>query len=597
MNRKARQRMPRLEDLGLIGNGQFAALVGSDGDVAWCCLPRFDSEPVFGALLDAAQGGRFQVAPAAGGAGRQRYLDNTNVLETVFEDADGAFRVLDFAPRFDQYQRAFHPAQLFRIIEPLRGTPRVRAVCDPILGWSRKRPAAIAGSNHVHYEGYESHLRLTTDVPLSYLRGQPFALTGRRHLALTWGAPIEEPLGPLADRFLTETVAYWRRWVKGCDVPALYQEQVIRSALALKLHCFEDTGAIVAASTTSIPESPGSGRTWDYRYCWLRDAFYVLAAFRRLNRFEEREKFTQWILDVAGGSPDLDLAPLYRVDGRSDLEESIVEGWAGFEGEGPVRVGNGAAKHRQNDVYGEIVLALTPVFLDERFRDERTPAALDLLRRLAQRGVAVAGTPDAGIWEYRTEWSPQAFSTLMSWAGADRAAMVMERHSPDDEPELRAGADRLRAELVARCWRPEIGAFVASYDGGDLDASVLQMVPLRFLPRQDERLSSTVDAIARGLGREGWIDRYRRDDGFGRPAVAFALCTFWMVQALTGLGRIVEARSLLESSFVALSPLGLLAEDYDPARRRLWGNFPQAYSHVGLIHAAFDASPRWPELL
>jgi GH15 family glucan-1,4-alpha-glucosidase len=300
----------RLEDLGLIGNCQFSALVHRDGTVVWCCLPRFDAEPVFGALLDRAEGGGFQVAPASGTSGLQRYLPNTNVLETLFDDESGAFRLLDFAPRFDQHERSFRPTQLFRILEPLRGQPRVRVTCDPRLGWSQRRPQVLAGSNHLQFEGFPAPVRLTTDVPLTHVAsGQPFALTGRRHLVLTWGHPIEEPLQPLADRFLDETVRYWRRWVKGCSVPVQFQEQVIRSALALKLHCFEDTGAIVAATTTSIPEAPGSGRTWDYRYCWLRDAYHVLGAFHVLGRFEERERFIQWLFDVAGGSHDLDLAP------------------------------------------------------------------------------------------------------------------------------------------------------------------------------------------------------------------------------------------------------------------------------------------------
>lgn len=589
--------MPRLEDVGIVGNGQFAAHVATDGDVVWCCLPRLDSEPVLAGLLDPGRGGRFRVAPASGAAGRQRYLDNTNVLVTEFEDAQGAFRVVDFAPRFEQHERAFHPTQLFRVVEPVRGTPRVCVTCEPVLGWSGRPAGRVAGSNHVRFEGYPAQLRLTTDVPLSYLGGQPFALTGRRHLALTWGAPIEEPLAPLADRFLAATTRYWRAWVKGCDVPPAWQEQVIRSALALKLHCFEDTGAIVAATTTSIPEAPGSGRTWDYRYCWLRDAYYVLGALRRLNRFEERERFTQWLFDVAGGSPDLDLAPLYRIDGRSDLAEVEQAGWAGYEGSGPVRAGNGAAGHRQHDVYGETALSLVPVFLDERFRDERSEAALGLVVRLARKAVQVAGTPDAGIWEYRTEWTPQTFSTLMSWAAADRVAAVLERQAPGAGADLAREASRLHAEILDRCWRPRLGAFSASYVTDDLDAALLQMVPLRFLPRGDPRLGGTVDAVARALGRGGWIDRYQHDDGFGAPQVAFVLCTFWLVQALAGLGRHEEARRRLEDTFEALSPLGLLAEDYDPAARRLWGNFPQAYSHVGLIHAAFDASPRWPEVL
>jgi GH15 family glucan-1,4-alpha-glucosidase len=589
--------MSRLEEIGLIGNGQFAAHLDATGGVVWCCLPRFDSEPLLGALLDAEGGGRFRVAPASGVPGRQAYLPNTNVLTTEFEDDAGAFRVIDFAPRFEQYQRAFHPAQLFRIVEPLRGTPRVRVECPPILGWTRRPAPQAQGSNHVRYEGFPAQVRLTTDVPLSYLEGQPFSLTGRRSLALTWGTPIEEPIAPLADRFLAETVRYWRRWVKECDVPPAYQAPVIRSALALKLHCFEDTGAIVAATTTSIPEWGGSGRNWDYRYCWLRDAYYALAAFRRLGRFEEREKFTQWILDVAGGAPDLALAPLYRVDGKSDLEEQVIAGWPGYEGSGPVRAGNAAALHRQNDVYGEAVLALTPVFVDERFNDERSPATLDLLKRLAQRALAVVGEPDAGIWEYRKNWSPQTFSAVMSWAGADRAAMVMERESPGSGARLAAAAARLRDEIVARCWRNGPRAFAGAYDADDLDASLLQMVPLRFLPRGDPRLASTVDAIARDLARGEWVDRYRIDDGLGTPHVAFVLCTFWLVQALAGLGRVEDARRRLDAALEALSPLGLVSEDYDPAGQRLWGNFPQAYSHVGLIHAAFDASPRWTEVL
>jgi GH15 family glucan-1,4-alpha-glucosidase len=591
--------MVRLEDIGLVGNGQFAAHVSADGDVVWCCLPRFDAEPVFGALLDPEHGGRFRIAPASGERGRQAYLPNTNVLATEFEDDAGAFRVVDLAPRFDQHQRAFHPTQLLRIVEPLRGTPRVRVECQPILGWSRKPAQAVPGSNHLRFEGFAAPgpLRLTTDVPVSYLGGQPFALTGRRHVVLSWGAPIEEPLAALAERFLAQTTRYWRTWVKGCDIPPAYQEQVIRSALALKLHCFEDTGAIVAATTTSIPEASGSGRTWDYRYCWLRDAYYVLAAFRRLGRFEERERFTQWILDVAGGAPDLALAPLYRVDGRSDLEEVEQPGWPGFDGSGPVRAGNGAARHVQNDVYGEVVLALAPVFLDERFQDERSPAALDLLRRLARKGVAVAGQPDAGIWEYRKAWSPQTFSALMSWAGADRAAAVLERNAEGSGEELAADAARLREEILARCWRSDLRTFAGAYDSDALDASLLQMVPLRFLPRADPRLVSTVEVIARDLARGEWIDRYREDDGLGTPEVAFVVCTFWLVQALAGLGRLDEARSRLAATFGALSPLGLVSEDYDPARRRLWGNYPQAYSHVGLIHAAFDASPRWPDVL
>jgi len=587
----------RLEDLGLIGNCQYAALVSRAGSVVWCCLPRFDREPVFGALLDQVGGGEFLIGPADGAAGIQRYLPNSNVLETTFRGPDGAFRVLDFAPRFFMFERSFRPTQLVRVVEPLGGLPRVRVRCDPRIGWSRRVPPRLEGSNHLRFEGFDGPLRLTTDVPLSYLNGQPFALTEKRHFVLAWGPPVEEALAPLCHRFLEETLRYWRTWVKHCDVPPVFQEEVIRSALALKLHCFEDTGAIVAATTTSIPESPGSGRTWDYRYCWLRDAYYVLAAFRLLGHFEERERFITFLLNLASASPGLDLAPLYRVDGSTDLDERVLSDWPGMDGEGPVRVGNAAALHKQHDVFGETVLALAPIFLDNRFSEERTKETLALLEGLARKALAVVGKPDAGIWEYRTEWKPQTFSSLMCWAAADRMALVAGRHHPTVRDEFKGAAERIRSEILKNAWNPTLGAFASTYGGDALDASLLQMVSLRFLPASHDQLRQTVDAIGERLVKDGWLFRYQINDGFGLPTVAFAICTFWMVEALAMLGRRQEAGAVFERARSTMSPLGLLSEDFDPRERRMWGNFPQAYSHVGLIHAAFAASPRWSDVL
>jgi GH15 family glucan-1,4-alpha-glucosidase len=587
----------RLEDLGLIGNCQFAALVERSGAVVWCCLPHFDSEPVFSTLLDHDEGGVFTISGADGSPGSQRYLDNTNVLETTFESAEGTFRVLDFAPRFQLYDRMFRPTQLVRIVEPLTGAPRIRVRCEPRLGWSKAVPTTLRGSNHLAFEGFPSPLRLTADLPLAYLGGQPFALSERRHLVLTWGAPIEEPLAPLCERFLGETVRYWQRWVKHCDIPPLYQKEVIRSALALKLHCFEDTGAIIASITTSLPEAPGSGRTWDYRYCWLRDAYYALGAFGQLGHFEERERFVQYLLDTVAGSAELQLSPVYRIDGTADLDEKILANWPGFGGEGPVRVGNGAARQTQHDVYGEMVLALTPVFLDERFSAERSEHVLELIERLARKAISLAGTSDAGIWEYRTAWKPQTFSSLMCWAAADRMALVASRVVPALEGEFRDAASRLRESIRERAWSADIQSFTGEYDGRDLDASLLQMATLRFLPPDDPQLLATIDAIWTHLSDRGWLFRYRLDDGFGFPKVAFIICTFWLVEALAALGRHAEAKTVMQQVHAALSPLGLLSEDYETATLRMWGNFPQAYSHVGLIRAAFAASPRWTDIL
>ena len=586
-----------LENLGLIGNCQCSALVDATGSVVWSCLPRFDSEPVFSTLLDAKDGGCFTIAPADGARGVQRYIENTNVLETRFESPEGSFRVLDFFPRFLQFDRSFRPKKLVRIVEPLSGMPRISVHCEPRLGWSKGVPRREQGSHHVSYLGFGTELRLTTDVPLSYLGVSTFALTERRHFVLAWGAPVEEPLAPLCDRFLRETIAYWRTWVKHCDVPFLYQEEVIRSALVLKLHCFEDTGAIVAALTTSLPESPGSGRTWDYRYCWLRDTYYTLGAFRLLGHFEEREQFLQYLVNIASSAPGLDLAPLYRIDGRTDLDERILPDWLGYLGNGPVRVGNQAAQHRQHDVFGEMVLALSPIFLDARFRDQQTSTALDLLLRLSRKAIEVAGQPDAGIWEYREDWRPQTFSSLMCWAAADRMARIAERHQPGAAAELRAQAERIRSEILLMGVDAERGALVATYGGKDVDAALLQAIALRLVPGDDRRTHATIDAIRKDLERDGWLRRYATNDGFGVPEVAFVICTFWLIEALATAGRLAEARELMAGARKALGPLGLLAEDIHPPTGIMWGNFPQAYSHVGLIHAAFAASPPWSEVL
>jgi len=587
----------RLEDLGLIGNCQFSALVSRSGSVVWCCLPRFDSEPIFSTLLDQEDGGEFTVSPAAGSPGEQRYLENSNVLETRFEDGRNAFRVLDFAPRFRQYDRVFRPTMLVRVIEPLRGTPHVRVSCTPRLGWSREIPRSFKGSHHVQFEGFQDPLRLTTDIPLSYLGSQSFALTEKRHLVLSWGQPVEEPLAGLCDRFLLETSRYWQRWVKQCNIPANYQSEVIRSALALKLHCFEDTGAIVASMTTSIPEAPRSGRTWDYRYCWLRDAYYSLEAFRLLGQFEEREDFVRYLLDVIGDQPGMQIFPVYRVDGGSDLEERILTGWPGFGGDGPVRTGNAAVDYAQHDIFGEMVLALAPIFMDERFKEERSRATLEILERLARQAIAVAGRPDAGIWEPRTEYRPQTFSSLMCWAAADRMARIAARRKMDVAEEFASAARQIHREVTDRAWNASLQSFVGHYDGDDLDASLLQMVPHGFVPLSDTRLRGTIDGIRNALSQDGWLFRYRLDDGLGQPRAAFTICTFWLIEALAFTGRKEEAVDVMSRVISALQPLGLLSEDYETSTLRMWGNFPQAYSHVGLIHAAFAASPTWRDIV
>jgi GH15 family glucan-1,4-alpha-glucosidase len=274
----------------------------------------------------------------------------------------------------------------------------------------------------------------------------------------------------------------------------------------------------------------------------------------------------------------------------------VLSSWAGYHGHGPVRVGNAAVQHAQHDIFGETVLALSPIYVDERFSAERSSHTLDLLCRLARRAAELAGTPDAGIWEYRSEWRPQTFSSLMCWAATSRMADIAVRHKPEIADELHAAARRIHGEIVERAWSPSLDSFVATYGGTDLDASLLQMPSLRFLPPDDVRLAKTIAVVRRELAFDGWLKRYKNDP-MGQAEVAFTMCTYWMVEALGRIGDVASARTIFERALGSLSPLGLVSEDYDPVARRMWGNFPQAYSHVGLIHAAFAASPAWSETL
>ncbi|MBI2895738.1 MAG: glycoside hydrolase family 15 protein [Deltaproteobacteria bacterium] len=558
-----------LEDLGLVGNCRFAALVDRRGAVVWCCLPRFDSEPVFARLHDDRDGGELLVGPAGGEVGAQRYVGDTNVLETTFRTAEGAWRVIDFAPRFFLYGRRFRPTQLVRILEPLEGAPRVQVRCEPRLGWSKASPRAVHGSGHVTFEGFASALDLATDIPLTNLDGRGFLLTGRRHLVLSWGTVVDEDLAPLCQRFMAETVAYWLTWVKRCKIPPLYQREVIRSALALKLHCFDDTGAVVASPTTSIPASPGV-RPRDLRHCRLKDAPSAIRALHSLGHFEEREDYIRFLLDVAGSSPTLDLGPWVQVDGSSCPDERVLDGWPGFGGDSSVLVGS-PSKRQPSEVLGSLVLAVAPAFFDVRFEAKQSRAVLDLMERLARRAIGVEASGDAPI-ELRT------LDNLMSWAAADRMASVAARHRRALAPELEAEAGRIRDRILSRAWSPALGSFTSTFGGEELDSSLLRMAALRFLPPDHPRLTGTIARIRQELACAGVRDVLR------------------LVEALAATGDVAGARAAMDRACSALSPLGLASEAVLPSTSRMRGNFPHSASHAALINAAFAASPTWAEV-
>ncbi len=590
---------------GLIGNCQVSALAGATGSIDWMCLPRPDSPPVFGRLLD-PDGGHFAVTSAAPSdqlETSQRYVPNTNILVTTITLRNGdAFQITDFCPRFLQYGRMYRPMALFRIIEPIAGTPAVTVSCRPVSGWEKEPVRPIRGSSHLRYDIRGDQLRLLTNMPLTYLAEEtPVALTQTLYFGLTWSLGIEDDLVKVSHEFLEQTTRYWRTWVKNCSVPLLFQQEVIRSALTLKLHCYEDTGAILAALTTSLPEQPGGTRNWDYRYCWLRDAYYSLTAFHNLGHFEEMEAFLKFLLNIAHAhehSRDR-LRPVYSLSQGLPSPETEHPNWKGFLGSTPVRSHNQAAEHVQNDAYGEMILTFAPIFFDERFYDLRTKTLESLLGHLALLCARSIGQPDAGLWELRNGWQEHSFTNLMCWAGLERLERI-KRAGFLKTLSLDLAAERMRAaEALLRAVKD--GSIRNGPNDDTYDASLSQLSVLGY--PNEPLCEATTTHIARELALRqddqdtGFFYRYVREDDFGRPDGAFVICSFWVAQALAHLGRLAQARAILAQVMDGANGLGLFAEHYVPGTRTQSGNFPQAYSHVGLINAAFAASPSWSDVL
>jgi len=581
--------------LGIIGNCAYSALV-RDGSVEWMCWPRPDSSFVFGPLLDREKGGVFSIEGVDADTVTQEYVENTNVLRTVFSGPRGEFELYDFAPRFLLYDRYYKPPMLVRVIRPISGEPRAVVRCRLVYDYGRLRPTAWAASNHVEYRDLPAPVRLTTNVPLAYIEDErPFLLERDRHLVLTWGQPLEAGLEDTAERFLERTLDYWNRWVKGTRVPRDYQGEVIRSALALKLHQYEDTGALLAATTTSLPEYPGSGRNWDYRYCWLRDAYFTLNALERLGHSEEMERFLEYLRNLAEEEQGV-LRPAYRINGSADAPEQELDWLDGFKGEKPVRAGNQAFEHVQNDVYGEMVLAVSRLFLDIRFVGSVPPkTALATVAGLLRQIEAKLEEPDAGPWEFRERWRLHGFTVLMHWAGARRAVEVGEALGDESlVAKARDLEERAFQILSTQLWNDGVGAITQVAGEPQLDAANLLAVHLGFFEEDDPRAASHVDAIRAALSvNGGLLRRYSTRDDFGEMEAAFTVCSFWLVEALCIIGRVEEARELFERLLSLHNGLGLYSEDILPETLEQSGNFPQTYSHVGLINAAFRLSRRW----
>jgi GH15 family glucan-1,4-alpha-glucosidase len=592
-----------MADLSLwpIGNCQVSALVDREAGFVWGCAPRVDGDPLFCSLLE-PEGrselprGEWRISVENQISAEQSYLRNTPILTTRLTDSDGAVaEIFDFCPRFERSGRMYRPVAFVRIVRPLEGAPRVRVALSPAVGWGGRDAERTSGTNHIRYLVEPQPLRLTTDAPVGHLLdGRAFRLEQNLHFFLGPDEPFVGHVGQTLAAMLHQTADEWRAWVRGLAIPLEWQRTVIRAAIALKLCQHEETGAIVAALTTSIPEAPGSGRNWDYRYCWIRDAYYTVQALNRLGALDVLENYLGYLRNIVDQAKGGHIQPLYAVSGEAKLDERAAEGLAGYRSMGPVRVGNAAYSQVQHDAYGQIVLSNVQAFIDERLLRKATEADFHALERVGERAWEVHDQPDAGLWEYRTRSAVHTYSSVMSWAACDRLANAAEVLGLDDRAALwRDRAAAIRARIEAAAWYSPDQRFAATFGGDELDASLLQLVDMRFLKPQDPRFLATFDAVEKGLRRGEHMLRYAAEDDFGLPETAFNFCTFWLIEALHLVGREAEARELYEHMLERLTPAGLLSEDTDFETGELWGNYPQTYSLVGLINCAVLLSRPW----
>ena len=588
--------------LGVVGNCAFSALIDPHGRVVWSCLPRFDGDPVFHALLggEDAEQGSFAIEIEDLAEARQRYEPNTAVLVTELWDRHGqGISITDFAPRFLSRGRFFRPTMLVRRVRPLQGAPRIRVSVTPRFDWGRQAPTITSGSNHIRYVGDQQTLRLQTDASISHvLAREPFLLTREHNFLIGPDETLEGGVGDTARHFEQETLAYWRGWSQRLALPLEWQDAVIRAAITLKLSLFEDTGAIIAAMTTSIPEAPGSQRNWDYRYCWLRDAFFVVRALNSLAEVGTMEDYLRWLANVVVGAGGGHVQPLHGIGLERELPERICDTLPGYRGMGPVRVGNQAQEHFQHDVYGNIVLAAAQAFHDRRLLHPAGLAEFERLEEVGEQAVRIHDQPDAGMWELRTRARVHTSSVLMCWAACDRLAKIAHTLAlPERATYWKRHADAMRERILRESWSEERQAFAESFGGRDLDASVLLMAEVGLIDPKDPRFISTLEALEKHLCDGPFMRRYEAADDFGMPETAFNICTFWRIDALARIGRVAEARAIFETMLAARNPLGMLSEDTHATTGEMWGNFPQTYSMVGIINAAVRLSADWDTVI
>ena len=576
---------------GVIGNCRTAALVSAKGSIEWCCLPDFDSPSVFSKILDESKGGSFGILPVKNHTVTQRYLGYTNILITTFESEDGGFEIIDFMPRYKTGDHSyFAPPEIFRYIKLLHGNPEISINYSPKLNYAAHETSHIVHGNFIRTFSGEN----PTDCIFLYsgfdlndiLKKKTIILRGDQYMLLSYNQKlIEIDLNRVILEF-ERTKVYWLNWSNRSLKHEKYNDEITRSLLVLKAMSFQPTGAMLAALTTSIPESPGDVRNWDYRFCWLRDASMSIETLFRMGHPDSAHKFLQYIKGILRTKSE-SFQIMYGIRGEKELTEKTLDHLAGFRGSKPVRIGNAAYSQRQNDVFGYLLNVICQYYRNFPGNLDEIEEMWEIVRNIARTVITHWEKPDKGIWEMRNEEHHYVFSKIMSWVAMDRASSIAGiLHRAHYAEMWRSLADEIKKDVIEKGWNEELQTFTQAYDNNNTDASLLLMAEYGFVSYDDPKYIKTVGAIEKTLLNDGLMYRYLTNDDFGKPSTSFTICTFWMIQALYKTGKRNEAENLFTGLMKCSNHLGLFSEDIDFVTREQLGNFPQAYSHLALINTA-----------
>lgn len=583
--------MTSIADLGIIGNCRSAALVSREASIVWCSLPDFDSPSVFASLLDEKKGGEFQIVPEEGSTVRQEYLDRTNILKTTLIQPSGILEIYDFMPRYLTESGQYYQApEIYRLVRAVSGSPFLRVKYDPRLDYARNPTVSDIGSafikSHTTKGDYHS-IYLYSDLPYESIRnGESIPIESHCFFLVSYHQKLVRMNFERAELELERTRVYWLNWVNRTPEFPRYQKEIIRSALTLKLLTYQKTGAVIAAVTTSLPETPGETRNWDYRFCWIRDASMIIQTLTAIHHRKTARNFLRFLLNTMTDKAET-LQILYGIRGEKTLTEAALNHLSGYQNSRPVRIGNAAFSQKQNDIYGVLADLIHTSFIHFPTTLNESEELWTTVRAIMKFVEDGWKKPDRGIWEIRNEEKHFVFSKVLSWVAADRCVKIAELLGRKDViTDWTLLRDTIRKDIEIYGWNEKANAYTQFYGSSELDASVLLMEKYGFCDAHDPRYVSTVKAVYQGLSKNGLMFRYKNRDDFGAPRSSFTICTFWMIESLYKIGETATAERMFNDLTASANPLGLFSEDMDFETRELYGNFPQGYSHLALIQTA-----------